>query len=99
MKLIILCHISLEIQFALTILLSFYQLQAHITILEIMHILFFKFVAHKWESHTLYTSCNFKDASQIGDQSHGLVPRSRSTAVLYHPYYVAIAWWQVGILY
>jgi len=84
MKLIILCHISLEIRFAMLILLSFYQLQPNITILTIMHVLFSKFVAHKWESHTLHISCNFKDASQIGDQSHGLVPRSRSTAVLYH---------------
>jgi hypothetical protein len=45
----------------------------------------FKFVTHKWQSHTLHISCNFKDASQIGDHSHGLVPRSRSTAVFYHP--------------
>jgi hypothetical protein len=67
------------------ILLSFYQLQAHITILAIMQILFFKFVAHKWQSHTLLISCNFKDASQIGYHSHGIVPRSRSTAILYHP--------------
>jgi len=63
------------------ILLPFYQLQAHITILAIMHVLFFKFVAHKWQSHTFHISCNFKGASLTGDHSHGLVPRSRSAAV------------------
>lgn len=73
------------------ILLPFHQLQAHITIMAIIHILFFKIVAHKWQSHTLHTSCNFKDASQTGDHIHGLVPRSRSTAVVLVHCYCMVA--------
>lgn len=38
-------------------------------------------MAFSYIPYTILLSCNFKDASQTGDHSHGLVPRSRSAGV------------------